>query len=70
MNKTGMTPTEVETALNKKSGVLGITEKWVDRRDIEIAAAEGNERAILAQEMEAYRIRKYIGSYSFAHSVK
>ncbi len=66
MNKTGMTPTEVETALNKKSGVLGITEKWVDRRDIEIAAEEGNERAILAQEMEAYRIRKYIGSYSFA----
>ena len=66
MNKTGMTPPEVETALNKKSGVLGITEKWVDRRDIEIAAEEGNKRAILAQEMEAYRIRKYIGAYSFA----
>ena len=66
MNKAGMTPAEVENALNKKSGVLGITEKWVDRRDIEIAAEEGDERAILAQEMESYRIRKYIGAYSFA----
>ncbi len=66
MNKTGMSPSEMETALNKKCGVLGITEKWVDRRDIEIAAEEGNERAILAQEMESYRIRKYIGAYAFA----
>ena len=61
-----MTPSEVENSLNKKSGVLGITEKWVDRRDIEIAAEEGDKRAILAQEMESYRIRKYIGAYSFA----
>ena len=66
MNKAGMTPAEVENTLNKKSGVLGITEKWVDRRDIEIAAEEGDKRAILAQEMESYRIRKYIGAYSFA----
>ncbi|MCL2481337.1 MAG: acetate kinase [Spirochaetaceae bacterium] len=66
MKKTGMAPVDTENALNKKSGVLGITEKWVDRRDIEIAAHEGNERAILAQEMESYRIKKYIGSYSFA----
>ena len=66
MKKTGMTPDQLENALNKKSGVLGITEKWVDRRDIEIAARDGNERAILAQEMESYRIKKYIGSYSFA----
>ena len=66
MNKAGMAPAEVENALNKKSGVLGITEKWVDRRDIEIAAEEGDKRAILAQEMESYRIRKYIGAYSFA----
>jgi len=66
MRKTGMRPEDVENALNKKSGVLGITEKWVDRRDIEIAAKEGNERAQLAQEMEAYRIRKYIGAYAAA----
>lgn len=63
MRQTGMKPEEVESALNKKSGVLGITEKWVDRRDIEIAAAEGNERAQLAQLIEGYRLRKYIGAY-------
>jgi acetate kinase len=64
MNQTGMKPDEAERALNKKSGVLGITEKWVDRRDIEIAAEEGNERAQLAIEMESYRLRKYIGAYA------
>ncbi len=66
MEKTGMSAAEVEKALNKESGVLGITEKWVDRRDIEIAAEGGNERAILCQMIEAYRIKKYIGAYSAA----
>jgi acetate kinase len=66
MKKAGMSAEEVENALNKKSGVLGITEEWTDRRDIEIAAEEGHKKAILAQEMESYRIRKYIGSYAFA----
>ncbi len=66
MEKTGMSAEEVEKALNKESGVLGITEKWVDRRDIEIAAEEGNKRAILCQAIEAYRIKKYIGAYSAA----
>jgi acetate kinase len=64
MRKTGMSAEEVEKALNKQSGVLGITEKWVDRRDIEIAADEGSERAKLAIDMESYRLKKYIGSYS------
>ncbi len=66
MRKTGMKPEEVENALNKKSGVLGITEKYVDRRDIEMAAEGGDKRAQLAQEMEGYRIRKYIGAYAAA----
>jgi len=66
MRQTGMKPDEVESILNKKSGVLGITEKWVDRRDIEIAAEQGNERAKLAQLIEGYRLRKYIGSYTAA----
>ena len=66
MRQTGMSPDEVETALNKESGVLGISEQWVDRRDIEIAAEEGHERANLTQEIEAYRIRKYIGAYAAA----
>jgi acetate kinase len=63
MRKTGMSPAEMESALNKKSGVLGITEKWADRRDIELAAEKGDKRALLAQDMEAYRIKKYIGAY-------
>lgn len=66
MKQLGVTADEMEATLNKKSGVLGITEKWVDRRDIEIAAEQGNERAQLAIEMEAYRIKKYIGAYAAA----
>lgn len=66
MDKTGMSASEIDKALNKQSGVLGITEKWVDRRDIEIAAEQGDERAILCQAIEAYRIKKYIGAFSAA----
>lgn len=66
MRQAGMSPDEVENALNKKSGVLGITEKWVDRRDIEIAAEDGNERAVLAENIEGYRLKKYIGAYAAA----
>jgi acetate kinase len=63
MRKSGMSVDEMDTALNKKAGLLGITGKYSDRRDIENAAAEGDKRSELAQEMEAYRLRKYIGAY-------
>jgi acetate kinase len=63
MRKTGMSATEVETALNKKSGLLGITGKYADRRDIQKAKLEGDKRALLAQDMEAHRVKKYIGAY-------
>ncbi len=53
----------MEKTLNKSSGILGITEKYTDRRDVNQAAEKGDERARLAIEMEAYRIKKYIGSY-------
>ncbi len=66
INQTGMTADQVERALNKQSGVLGITEEFVDRRDIEIAASKGNKRAALAIEMEAYRLKKYVGAYAAA----
>lgn len=66
MMNQGMTADEVERAFNKQSGILGITEEFVDRRDVENAAAAGSERAQLAIEMEAYRIRKYIGAYAAA----
>lgn len=66
MNREGIEPKEMETILNKKSGVLGITEKFVDRRDIEIAAENGDPQAELAIAVESYRIRKYIGAYAAA----
>ena len=52
--------------LNKQSGVLGITGESSDMRDVENAAAEGNEKAILALDMYFYRIKKYIGAYAAA----
>lgn len=63
MRKTGMTADEMDTALNKKSGCLGITGRFSDRRDIEIAAAEGDKQCQLCIEMEALRIKKYIGAF-------
>jgi acetate kinase len=57
---------EAEAALNKKSGLLGITGKYTDRRDIQAAVEKGDERAVLAQDIEAYRIKKYIGAYTAA----
>jgi acetate kinase len=63
MRKTGMGAAEMENALNKKSGLLGITGQYVDRRDIQKAALAGDARAKLAQDMEAHRVKKYIGAY-------
>ena len=64
MEKENLTAREAENMLNKKSGVLGITGQYTDRRDIEIAAEKGDERSQLAIDIEAYRLRKYIGAYS------
>jgi len=66
MRKGGMSSADVEKNLNKASGVLGITGRWSDRRDIENAAADGDKIALAAQELEGYRIKKYIGAYSAA----
>ena len=66
MEKLNMQPQEMADFLNKKSGVLGITGISSDMREIESAAAEGNERAKLALNMYNYRIKKYIGAYAAA----
>lgn len=57
---------EVESILNKKSGVLGISGISSDFRDIEDAEAAGNKRAIVALELFYYRVAKYIGEYAAA----
>lgn len=66
MKKEGLTPDEMSTLLNKKSGVLGIFEKSSDMRELEDAVARGEERAILTENMYFYRITKYIGAYAAA----
>ncbi|MCI7275805.1 MAG: acetate kinase [Cuneatibacter sp.] len=65
-HKEGLTLEEVLTVLNKKSGVEGISGISSDFRDLENAADEGNERAILAQDAFAYRVAKYVGAYAAA----
>lgn len=66
MEKEGLTPTEMDTILNKKSGVLGISGVSSDFRDIEGAKDEGNVRAEAALDIFAYRVAKYIGEYAAA----
>jgi acetate kinase len=66
IRKAGLSAADVEKKLNKESGVLGVTGKWADRRDIEQAAQKGDPLALLAQQLEAYRIKKYIGAYCAA----
>ena len=63
MGKTGETLEEVINDLNKKSGYLGVSGVSSDSRDIEEAAAAGNERAILSQEMYVEKIVNYIAEY-------
>lgn len=61
--KTGMSITEVDNALSKESGLLGISEKYSDSRDIEDGIKAGDEQCILAQEMYVRRIVEYIAKY-------
>lgn len=63
MGKTGMSPKEMDTALNKQSGLLGISGISSDSRDIEEGIKSGNERCKLAQKMYVKRIVEYIAKY-------
>ncbi len=66
MKQTGMTAAEIDAVMNKKSGLEGISGVSSDKRDVEAAAAAGNERAQLASDMLNYQIRKYVGGYAAA----
>lgn len=63
MEKTGMTPKEIDHVLNKESGLLGISGVSSDSRDIEDGIKEGNEKCLLAQKMYVRRIIDYIAKY-------
>ena len=65
-HKENMNIDEIMNMLNKKAGVAGLSGVSSDFRDIEAAADEGHERAILAQDAFVYRVVKYIGAYTAA----
>ena len=66
MNKRGMGIDEMLSALNKKSGVEGLSGVSSDFRDLESAAGKGDAKAALAREKFAYEVRKYVGAYAAA----
>lgn len=65
IDQTGMSSDRINQLLNKESGMKGLTGNS-DMRDIKDAYEKGDEQAILAYEMYAYRIKKYIGAYAAA----
>lgn len=62
-DKEELSVSSVNNMINKKSGVAGISQLSSDMRDLEIAANEGNPKALLALNMYAYKIKKFIGAY-------
>lgn len=63
MKKTGKNIEEVDTILNKQSGLLGISEKYADHRDIEVGMQEGDKNCILANDMYVAKVVDYIAKY-------
>ena len=63
MKKLNCTPDEMDTYLNKKSGMLGVSGISSDARDVEAACENGNERAIITQELYVNRVINVIGGY-------
>ncbi|MBO7279067.1 MAG: acetate kinase [Bacteroidales bacterium] len=64
--KEGLDANGINALLNKKSGFLGVSELSSDSRDLVNAAAAGNEKARLVQEMFYYGVKKYVGAYAAA----
>ncbi len=62
----GRTPAEVADIVGKRGGLAGLSGRGPDLRDIEAAAADGDDRARLAVSVFAHRVRKYIGAYAAA----
>ena len=63
MQKEKISAEDVVSVLNKKSGILGVSGISSDFRDVEAAAAEGNERAQMAVDIFAQRVKTFIGAY-------
>jgi acetate kinase len=66
MDKLHLDTAGMSDLLNKKSGVLGLTEKSSDMRELEADCFKGDKRALLTLKIYCYRIKKYIGAYTVA----
>lgn len=66
MQKKGLDAAGADKYMNKECGVLGVSGVSSDFRDLEDAAAKGNERAQLALDMFCYQVKRYIGAYAAA----
>lgn len=66
MGKEGLNMSEINTLLNKHSGLLGLSGESSDMREIEEGVVEGNAKATTAFNVFCYKIRKYVGSYAAA----
>lgn len=66
MEKENLTPKEIDNILNKKSGILGLSQKTSDNRDIEQAAKNGDKRAQLIESIICHQLVKYIGGFAAA----
>lgn len=64
MGKEGMSKSEAETLLNKRSGLAGLSETSSDMREIESAMHAGDQKCKTAFDIFCYRVKKYIGSYA------
>ena len=66
MKKENLTPDQIDTVMNKKSGILGVSQTTSDNRDIENGAKAGNKRYQLIESMLCHQLVKYIGGYAAA----
>ncbi len=66
MEKENMSPKDIDTMINKKSGILGVSQVTSDNRDIEEGARNGNERYKLIENMLCHQLTKYIGGFAAA----
>ena len=64
MEKLGCTPKEMDTFLNKRSGMLGVSGISSDARDIQAAVDKGDERAILTTNLYTNRVINVVGGYA------
>lgn len=62
--KEGLNVSQANDLINKKSGLMGVSEISSDCRELQAAAAKGNDQARLALDILAYDVKKYVGSYA------